>query len=63
MTTAQYRNEAYQAYTEGQYLKAAMLYRRAIAAYPSPYIIGSLAAFDIDKMSDLVKRCEKLSAA
>ena len=63
MTTAQYRNEAYEAYTAGQYLKAAMLYRMAIGAYPSAYIIGSLAAYDIDKMSDLVKRCEKLSAA
>jgi hypothetical protein len=63
MTTAQYRNQAHEAYTAGEYLKAAMFYRQAIAAYPYPYIIGSLAAFDIDQMSDLVKRCVKLSAA
>ena len=63
MTTAQYRNEAYKAYTAGQYLKAAMLYRMAIGAYPYPYITGSIAALDIDKMNDLIKRCVKLSAA
>ena len=63
MNTAQYRNEAYDAYNAGQYMKAAMFYRMAIAAYPYPYITGSLAAFDIDKMNDLIKRCEKLAAA
>jgi hypothetical protein len=62
MTTAQLRNQAWEAFEAREHKKAAMLFRKAIAVYPAPYIKGSMSGIDIDKMESMAKSCESIAA-